>query len=179
MGWVPWQRPGFDLGLQLEKCLNEIPSIRGIVLGSHGVFTWGETSYESYINSLEVIEAASHYIEDKVAKNSSVFGGQKIKSLPDKKRKEKAAQLAPILRGLCSSENMMIGHFTDDEKVLEYINSNDLERLAPMGTSCPDHFLRTKIKPLILNLTPEQDLSDKQMVLDKISDSFEQYGEDT
>ena len=178
MGWVPWQRPGFDLGLQLEKCLNENPSIRGIVLGSHGVFTWGDTSYESYVNSLEVIEAASHYIEDKVAKNSSVFGGQKIKSLPDEKRKEKAAQLAPILRGLCSSENMMIGHFTDDEKVLEYINSNDLERLAPMGTSCPDHFLRTKIKPLILNLTPEQDLSDKQMVLDKISDSFEQYRDD-
>ena len=178
MGWVPWQRPGFDLGLQLEKCLNENPSIRGIVLGSHGVFTWGETSFESYVNSLEVIEAASHYIEDKVAKNSSVFGGQKIKSLPDEKRKEKAAQLAPILRGLCSSENMMIGHFTDDEKVLEYINSNDLEHLAPMGTSCPDHFLRTKIKPLILNLTPEQDLSDKQMVLDKISDSFEQYRDD-
>ena len=178
MGWVPWQRPGFDLGLQLEKCLNENPSIRGIVLGSHGVFTWGETSYESYVNSLEVIEAASHYIEDKVAKNSSVFGGQKIKSLPDEKRKEKAAQLAPILRGLCSSENMMIGHFTDDEKVLEYINSNDLERLAPMGTSCPDHFLRTKIKPLILSLTPDQDLSDEKMVLDKISDSFEQYRDD-
>ncbi len=178
MGWVPWQRPGFDLGLQLEKCLNENPSIRGIVLGSHGVFTWGETSYDSYVNSLEVIEAASHFIEDKVAKNSSVFGGQKIKSLPDEKRKEKAAQLAPILRGLCSSENRMIGHFTDDEKVLEYINSNDLERLAPMGTSCPDHFLRTKIKPLILNLTPEQDLSDRQMVLDKISDSFEQYRDD-
>ncbi|MGB0396263.1 MAG: bifunctional rhamnulose-1-phosphate aldolase/short-chain dehydrogenase, partial [Flavobacteriaceae bacterium] len=178
MGWVPWQRPGFDLGLQLEKCLNENPGIRGIVLGSHGVFTWGETSYESYINSLEVIEAASQYIEDKVAKNSSVFGGQKIKSLPEDKRKDKAAQLAPILRGLCSSENAMIGHFTDDDKVLEYINSKDLERLAPMGTSCPDHFLRTKIKPLILNLTPEQDLSDEQLVLDKISDSFEQYRND-
>ena len=178
MGWVPWQRPGFDLGLKLEKCLNENPSIRGIVLGSHGVFTWGETSYESYINSLEVIEAASQYIEDKVAKNSSVFGGQKIKSLPEDKRKDKASQLAPILRGLCSSENAMIGHFTDDEKVLEYINSYDLQRLAPMGTSCPDHFLRTKIKPLILNLTPEQDLSDEQMVLDKLSGSFEQYRDD-
>ena len=178
MGWVPWQRPGFDLGLKLEKCLNENPSIRGIVLGSHGVFTWGDTSYESYINSLEVIEAASQYIEDKVAKNSSVFGGQKIKSLPEDKRKDKAAQLAPILRGLCSSENAMIGHFTDDEKVLEYINSYDLERLAPMGTSCPDHFLRTKIKPLILNLTPEQDLSDEQMVLDKLSGLFEQYRDD-
>ena len=178
MGWVPWQRPGFDLGLKLEKCLNENPSIRGIVLGSHGVFTWGDTSYESYINSLEVIEAASQYIEDKVAKNSSVFGGQKIKSLPEDKRKEKAAQLAPILRGLCSSENAMIGHFTDDQKVLEYINSYDLQRLAPMGTSCPDHFLRTKIKPLILNLTPEQDISDEQMVLDKLFGSFEQYRDD-
>ncbi|MCH1453610.1 MAG: bifunctional aldolase/short-chain dehydrogenase [Flavobacteriaceae bacterium] len=178
MGWVPWQRPGFDLGLQLEACLNNNPGIRGIVLGSHGVFTWGETSYESYINSLEVIEAASQYIEDQIAKNGSVFGGQKINSLSSDQRKDKAAQLAPILRGLCSSENAMIGHFTDDDKVLEYINSKDLERLAPMGTSCPDHFLRTKIKPLILNLAPDEDLSDDQKILDKISNSFEQYRKD-
>lgn len=178
MGWVPWQRPGFDLGLQLEACLNNNPGIRGIVLGSHGVFTWGETSYESYINSLEVIEAASQYIEDQIAKNGSVFGGQKINSLSSDQRKDKAAQVAPLLRGLCSSENAMIGHFTDDEKVLEYINSNDLERLAPMGTSCPDHFLRTKIKPLILNLAPDEDLSDDQKILDKISNSFEQYRKD-
>ena len=178
MGWVPWQRPGFDLGLQLEACLNENPGIRGIVLGSHGVFTWGDTSYESYINSLEVIEAASQYIEDKIAKNGSVFGGQKIKSLTAEQRKDQAVKLAPTLRGLCSSENPMIGHFTDDEKVLEYINSNDLERLAPMGTSCPDHFLRTKIKPLILNLAPNEDLDEEQKVLDKISHSFEQYRED-
>ena len=178
MGWVPWQRPGFDLGLQLEACLNNNPGIRGIVLGSHGVFTWGETSYESYINSLEVIEAASQYIEDQIAKNGSVFGGQKINSLSSDQRKDKAAQLAPLLRGLCSSENAMIGHFTDDDKVLEYINSKDLERLAPMGTSCPDHFLRTKIKPLILNLAPDEDLSDDQKILDKISNSFEQYRKD-
>jgi len=178
MGWVPWQRPGFDLGLQLEACLNNNPGIRGIVLGSHGVFTWGETSYESYINSLEVIEAASQYIEDQIAKNGSVFGGQKINSLFSDQRKDRAAQLAPLLRGLCSSENAMIGHFTDDDKVLEYINSNDLERLAPMGTSCPDHFLRTKIKPLILNLVPDEDLSDDQKILDKISNSFEQYRKD-
>ncbi len=178
MGWVPWQRPGFDLGLQMEACLNENPGIRGIVLGSHGVFTWGDTSYESYINSLEVIEAASKYIEDKIDKNGSIFGGQKSKSLSADKRKDQAEKLAPTLRGLCSSENPMIGHFTDDEKVLEYINSNDLERLAPMGTSCPDHFLRTKIKPLILNLPPEQDLSDQRLVLEKISDSFEDYRKD-
>ncbi len=178
MGWVPWQRPGFDLGLQLEACLKKNPGIRGIVLGSHGVFTWGDTSYDSYINSLEVIEAASQYIEDQIAKNGNVFGGQKIDSFTKENRKAKAAQLAPILRGLCSSENAMIGHFIDNDKVLEYINSNDLERLAPMGTSCPDHFLRTKIKPLILNLSPEEDISDEHSVLEKISDSFEQYRKD-
>ena len=153
------------------------PVLEGLFWAVMG-FLPGERLHELYINSLEVIEAASKYIEDKIVINSSVFGGQKIKSLPEDKRKDKAAQLAPILRGLCSSENAMIGHFTDNDKVLEYINSKDLERLAPMGTSCPDHFLRTKIKPLILNLSPEQDLSDEQLVLDKISDSFEQYRND-
>ena len=178
MGWVPWQRPGFDLGLQLENCLNENPGIRGIVLGSHGVFTWGDTSYESYINSLEVIEVASQYIEDKIAKRGAVFGGQKMNSLEKTKRESQASILAPILRGLCSSEQNMIGHFTDDNKVLEFINSNDLNRLAPMGTSCPDHFLRTKIKPLILALDPEDDLMDASAVLEKITPSFEQYRKD-
>ena len=178
MGWVPWQRPGFDLGLQLENCLNKNPGIRGIVLGSHGVFTWGDTSYESYINSLEVIEVASQYIEDKISERGAVFGGQKMNSLEKIKRESQASILAPILRGLCSSEQNMIGHFTDDKKVLEFINSNDLNRLAPMGTSCPDHFLRTKIKPLILVLDPEDDLMDASAVLEKITPSFEQYRKD-
>ena len=82
MGWVPWQRPGFDLGMQLEKCLHENPGIRGIVLGGHGLFTWGDTSYESYVNSLEVIEMAAKYIAKREGKKRPVFGGQKIKSLP-------------------------------------------------------------------------------------------------
>ncbi len=175
MGWVPWQRPGFDLGLQLEKCLNDNPGIRGIVLGSHGLFTWGDTSYECYMNSLEVIEMASDYIENKIKENGSVFGGQKVESLPAEDRREKAAQLMPLLRGLCSSENRMIGHFNDSEVVLEYINSHDLERLAPMGTSCPDHFLRTKIQPLVLNLDAKEDLSATQNVIDKLKPAFEQY----
>ena len=178
MGWVPWQRPGFDLGLQLEKCLAENPGIRGIVLGSHGLFTWGETSYECYINSLEVIETASEYIENKIRENGEVFGGQKIESLPSEQRLEKAAQLMPLLRGLASSENKMIGHFTDSDAVLQYINSNDLERLAPMGTSCPDHFLRTKIKPLILNLGTSEEVEDTEEVLKKLEPSFEQYRQD-
>ena len=175
MGWVPWQRPGFDLGLQLEKCLNDNPGIRGIVLGSHGLFTWGDTSHECYMNSLEVIETASEYIEKKIAANGSVFGGQKIESLAKEERLEKAAQLMPMLRGLCSSENRMIGHFNDSDVVLEYINSNDLERLAPMGTSCPDHFLRTKIQPLVLKLDAKEDLSDTEAVLAKLRPAFEEY----
>ncbi|MEP2279284.1 bifunctional aldolase/short-chain dehydrogenase [Maribacter sp.] len=175
MGWVPWQRPGFDLGLQLEKCLHDNPGIRGIVLGSHGLFTWGDTSYECYINSLEVIEMASDYIEKRIADNGSVFGGQKIKSLAKEDRLEKAAQLMPLLRGLCSSENRMIGHFNDSDVVLEFINSHDLERLAPMGTSCPDHFLRTKIQPLVLALDPNEDLSDTTSVSAKLLPAFEEY----
>ncbi|MAN27043.1 MULTISPECIES: bifunctional aldolase/short-chain dehydrogenase [Mesonia] len=178
MGWVPWQRPGFDLGLQLEKCLNENPGIRGIVLGSHGLFTWGDTSYECYVNSLEVIEMASEYIEKKIKENGEVFGGQKIEALPAEERKEKAAELMPLLRGLASSENQMIGHFTDSDTVLQYINSNDLERLAPMGTSCPDHFLRTKIQPLILTLDPSDEVIDTEATLKKLEPSFEQYREE-
>ncbi|WP_419213616.1 bifunctional aldolase/short-chain dehydrogenase [Maribacter sp. X9] len=175
MGWVPWQRPGFDLGLQLEKCLNDNPGIRGIVLGSHGLFTWGDTSYDSYINSLEVIEMASEYIERKIKENGSVFGGQKVQSLPQEERMEKASQLMPMLRGLCSSEDRMIGHFNDSEVVLEYINSHDLERLAPMGTSCPDHFLRTKIQPLVLDLGTDADTRDTEAILKKLKPSFERY----
>lgn len=178
MGWVPWQRPGFDLGLQLEKCLNDNPGIRGIVLGSHGLFTWGETSYECYVNSLEVIEMASEYITKKIEKKGSVFGGQKIESLPKQKRLDKAAELMPVLRGLCSSENRMIGHFSDSDVVMDYINSNDLERLAPMGTSCPDHFLRTKIQPLVLPLDRDDDISDIDTVLAKIQPAFDAFRED-
>lgn len=175
MGWVPWQKPGFDLGLQLEKCLADNPGIRGIVLGSHGLFTWGDTSYECYINSLEVIETASEYITQKIQENGQVFGGQKVESLPANERKNQAAQLMPLLRGLASSENMMVGHFTDSDVVLEFINSNDLERLAPMGTSCPDHFLRTKIQPLILTLDKNEDLTNSKAILEKLNPLFEQY----
>jgi len=175
MGWVPWQRPGFDLGLQLEKCLDENPGIRGIVLGSHGLFTWGDTSYACYLNSLEIIEMASEYIAKKLKEKGSVFGGQKVQALPEKERKGKAASLMPLLRGLCSSEKRMIGHFSDSPTVLEYINSKDLEKLAPMGTSCPDHFLRTKIQPLVLDLDTDEEFSDSAAVLKKLVPEFEAY----
>jgi len=177
IGWVNWQRPGFDLGLQIKDCLEKNPGIRGIMLGSHGLFTWGDTAYDCYINSLEVIEKCATYIEENVAKNGSVFGGQKMQSLEKEQRISQAAALAPILRGYCSSKNKMIGHFTDDQKVLEFINSNDLDRLAPMGTSCPDHFLRTKISPLVLGLTPAQDLSDVASIKASIAPQFDAYRE--
>lgn len=151
IGWVPWQRPGFDLGLQLKQCLDENPGIRGIMLGSHGLFTWGDTAYESYINTLEVIEQCAEYLEKNLGKARPVFGGPRMEALPKAERLTKAAALAPVLRGLASSHQRMIGHFTDDERVLQFIHSNDLERLAPLGTSCPDHFLRTKISPLVVH----------------------------
>jgi len=175
VGWVEWQRPGFDLGLQLKACLDANPNIRGIMLGSHGLFTWGDTAYESYINTLEVIEKCSEYLEANYGKKGPVFGGAKIQSLPEAGRKKQAVALAPILRGFCSSKVQMIGHFTDDARVLEYINSNDLERLAPMGTSCPDHFLRTKISPLVLELGANDDLSDVDAIKQKLTPAFEAY----
>lgn len=177
IGWVKWQKPGFELGLMLKQCLDENPGIRGIMLGSHGLFTWGDTAYESYINTLEVIELCAQYLEDNYGKKGVTFGGSKIESLSKEERLEKAATLAPILRGFCSSQTKMIGHFTDDERVLEFINSNDMGRLAPMGTSCPDHFLRTKISPLVLNLKPEEDLNDVAAIKAKLAPAFADYRE--
>lgn len=175
IGWVDWQKPGFDLGLQLKACLDENPGIRGIMLGSHGLFTWGDTAYESYINTLEVIEICATYLEENYGKKGPVFGGQKLSSPEKTARDAQASLLAPILRGFCSSERHMVGHFTDDSRVLEFINSNDLDRLAPLGTSCPDHFLRTKISPLVLTLSPDEDLSDPARIKEKLAPAFVAY----
>lgn len=175
IGWVHWQKPGFDLGLQLKECLDKNPGIRGIMLGSHGLFTWGNTAYESYINTLEVIEICAQHLEDSYSKKGKIFGGQKIQSLAKANRLNKAAELAPVLRGFCSSERSMIGHFTDDDRILEFINSIDLDRLAPMGTSCPDHFLRTKISPLVLDLDSSDDLTNAEALKEKLAPAFETY----
>ena len=158
MAWLPWQKPGFDLGLQLSKTVEENPNLRGVILGGHGLFTWGDTSYDSYMNTLEVIEMASEYLEANYGKKSPVFGGAKLESKPAEERKLAAAEIMPTLRGLASSYRLMVGHFTDDARVLEYVNSNDLERLAQKGTSCPDHFLRTKIRPMVLTGTTKESI---------------------
>ena len=175
IGWVEWQRPGFDLGLKLKQCLDENPGIRGIVLGSHGLFTWGDTAYESYLNTLAVVDQCADYLQRNIGKPKVIFGGAKRKSLPKIDRFKQASLVAPVLRGFCSSQMKMIGHFTDDERVLEFINSNDLDRLAPLGTSCPDHFLRTKIRPLVLTLDPEEDLTNSIVVKEKLSILFQTY----
>ncbi len=182
IGWVDWQRPGFDLGLQLLDCLEENAAkgvaLRGIMLGSHGLFTWGTTAYESYINTLEVIERCADYLEKNEGKKRPVFGGVKRESLEKPIRIKQAASLAPLLRGCCSDgaqKNFMIGHFTDDERVLQFINSHDLERLAPLGTSCPDHFLRTKISPLVLPIAADADVNNVAEIRNLLAPAFEAY----
>ena len=175
IGWVEWQRPGFDLGLKLKKCLDENPGIRGIMLGSHGLFTWGDTAYESYVNTLEVIETCAGHVEENYGKKRPVFGGAQRQPLKKEARLQQGAMLAPVLRGLCSSQVRMLGHFTDDERVLEFINSKDLGRLAPMGTSCPDHFLRTKISPLVLDIAADEDLTNFKSVRERLTPLFESY----
>jgi rhamnulose-1-phosphate aldolase/alcohol dehydrogenase len=175
IGWVEWQRPGFDLGLKMDECLQQNPGIRGIMLGSHGLFTWGDTAYESYINTLEVIEKCAEYLEENYGKTRPVFGGSKLESLDKDARLKQAATLAPVLRGFCSNNTSMVGHFSDDDRVLEFINSNDLDRLAPLGTSCPDHFLRTKISPLVLDLKPDEDVSDTAAIQEKLAPAYEAY----
>ncbi len=175
IGWVDWQRPGFDLGLKLAQCVHENPGINGIMLGSHGLFTWGDTAFNCYVNSLEVIEKCAEYLNQNFGKKRPVFGGQKIQSAEKAARMKQAATIAPVLRGLCSASSPKVGHFTDDDSVLEFINSKDKERLAPMGTSCPDHFLRTKISPLVLELKTGEDLSDAKAVKSKLAPAFDSY----
>lgn len=177
IGWVAWQRPGFDLGLKLKRCLDNNPGISGIMLGSHGLFTWGDTAHECYVNTLNVIEKCAEFIESNIGQKKPLFGGRKIQSLPKAERDKRAYQLSPILRGLSSTNNRMVGHFSDDDRVLEFINSNDLAQLAPMGTSCPDHFLRTKISPLILDLKPDEDLTNAGDIKLKLLPQFVAYRE--
>lgn len=177
MGWLPWQKPGFDLGLQLEKIVADNPGLRGVILGGHGLFTWGDTSYESYLNTLEVIEQAATYLEAHYGKKSPVFGGVKRAQIADAgQRRQQAAAVLPVLRGLASGHRRMLGHYTDDARVLEFVNSNDLARLAAKGTSCPDHFLRTKIRPLVLDADTMQ--GDSVSVKKYLEGCFEAYRQD-
>ena len=170
--WTPWQRPGFDLGLQLQKIVQENPQAKGIILGQHGLINWAATDEECYYLSLTLIEKAACYLADN-DKGAKTFGGAKYQSLPEIERREKLAGILPWLRGKVSQERRFIGTWQDDEATLDFVNSRDAERLAELGTSCPDHFLRTKIKPLYVDWDPSVGtLEDLKKTLEKGLESY-------
>ena len=146
IGWLPWQRPGYDLGLKLEAAAQD-KNLVGLILGGHGLFTWADTAKDCYQTTLEIINQCSTWLQ---THDKAAFGGAKITALPKESRTELATRLLPIIRGKISNLEAKIGHFSDDPAVLEFVCSADLMRLAELGTSCPDHFLRTKIAPLVL-----------------------------
>jgi rhamnulose-1-phosphate aldolase/alcohol dehydrogenase len=153
IGWLPWKRPGFELGLWLEKFCQENPKAKGVVLESHGLFTWGDTPKECYETTIETINKAIAWFE-KETEGKPAFGGEAVMSLTAKERRAVAARLMPKIRGLISQGSYKLGHFDDSDAVLEFVNSNNLRPLAALGTSCPDHFLRTKIRPLVIEFDP-------------------------
>ncbi|RME00497.1 MAG: bifunctional rhamnulose-1-phosphate aldolase/short-chain dehydrogenase [Calditrichaeota bacterium] len=157
LGWLPWQRPGFDLALKIEKECQRNPQAVGLILGGHGLFTWADEAKACYYTTLQIIEEASEYIENKIARAGKVFGGIAIPALPRERRKDFAAQIMPFIRGQVSQFERKVGYFTDSEVVLQFVNSSEAKKLAEKGTSCPDHFLRTKIRPLLLNWDPQKD----------------------
>ena len=153
MGWIGWQRPGFDLGLKLEEIAKSNPDLKGIILAGHGLFTWGDTSRDCYETTLAILQRAADWL---AANNKAeAFGGVKHpQSLDDGQRRQVAARLMPLLRGKITGNQGKVGHFNDAPEVLQFVNANQLEELAALGTSCPDHFLRTKICPLVVNFDP-------------------------
>ncbi|OAN39176.1 bifunctional rhamnulose-1-phosphate aldolase/short-chain dehydrogenase [Microbacterium sp. H83] len=150
--WVPWRRPGFQLGLDIAEIKAKNPQAIGCILGGHGITAWGDTSEESEQNSLWIIDTAAAYIE--ANGKADPFGGVRagFEALPEAERRERAAALAGTIRGIASTDKPMVGHFTDSDVVLDFLASERAPELAALGTSCPDHFLRTKVKPLILDL---------------------------
>ena len=152
LGWLPWQRPGYDLGLKLEALSSSQPQLKGIILEGHGLFTWGDTAKSCYEVTLDIIKRAEAWLNANTRQPS--FGGQKVASLPAEERAAFAAKLMPLLRGKISKTEYKLGDFNDSAAVLEFVNSNDLEPLAALGTSCPDHFLRTKIRPYVVAFDP-------------------------
>lgn len=156
--WVPWRRPGFQLGLDIAALKDKNPQAVGVILGGHGITAWGDSSAECEKNSLWIIRTAEKHIKQHGRKNPF---GKRVKAhtpLPPAKRRQRAAELAPLLRGLASTDRRMVGHFTDDAVVLEFVQSEKLMSLAKLGTSCPDHFLRTKVRPMVLDVTPDTPL---------------------
>ncbi|MBF4460762.1 bifunctional aldolase/short-chain dehydrogenase [Pseudoclavibacter sp. VKM Ac-2867] len=170
--WVPWRRPGFQLGLDIANIKDENPQAIGCILGGHGITAWGDTSEESERNSLWIIETASAYID--AHGKADPFGGvvSGFEALPADERRARAAALTPSIRAVASHDAPMIGHFTDDERVLDFLASEKLTELAALGTSCPDHFLRTKVKPLVLDLPTTATVEEQRARLEELHAAY-------
>ena len=158
VAWVPWRRPGFQLGLDIAAIKAANPGAIGVILGGHGITAWGDTSEECEARSLEIIAAAQRFIDERGTPDP--FGAAVVEPLPQSARRARAAALAPVIRGLASTDKPQLGHFTDHPAVLEFAGSEKLAELAALGTSCPDHFLRTKVRPLVLDVAPDAPLDE-------------------
>jgi len=153
LGWLGWKRPGFHLGLRLEEIAKSNTDLKGAILAGHGLFTWGDTSKECYETTLAILQRAADWLAEN--NKAEAFGGPKhSQSLDEKQRRQVAARLMPLLRGKITGDQSKVGHFNDTPEILQFVNANQLEELAALGTSCPDHFLRTKICPLVVNFDP-------------------------
>ncbi|MBQ0927626.1 bifunctional aldolase/short-chain dehydrogenase [Saccharopolyspora endophytica] len=175
VAWVPWRRPGFQLGLDIAAIKEANPSAIGVVLGGHGITAWGATSEECARNSLHIIRTAEKFIAERG--RPEPFGPviEGFEPLPEEQRRRRAAELAPVIRGLASTDRPQVGHFDDAPEVLEFLARENHPRLAALGTSCPDHFLRTKVRPLVLDLGPDADLDE---VVARLKELHERYRED-
>jgi len=179
MAYVKWMRPGFELGLAMQQIAKKHPKVRAIMMGQHGFISWADDDKKCYGDTLGFIERAAAYIEGKYAEKGgdrTAFGGAKYQTLPAEKRRDNFAAILPALRGLVSSEKRFVGTVQDDDKILRFVNSKDAARLAELGTSCPDHFLRTKIKPLYVNWNPQQE--DLATLREKLATGIERYRKD-
>lgn len=170
--WVPWRRPGFQLGLDIAEIKEKNPQARGCILGGHGITAWGDTSEEAEANSLWIIETASSYIAEH--SKAEPFGPalEGYAALPEDERRAKAAALAPTIRGIASADRPMVGHFTDADVVLDFLAHAEHPRLGGLGTSCPDHFLRTKVKPLVLDLPASASVEESIARLQELAVSY-------
>ena len=173
--WVDWRRPGFQLGLDIAKVQKQNPKAIGCILGGHGITSWGKTSAEAEKNSLEIIKTAEQYIAKNGKKNPFGADVTKFKALKPAARIARAAELAPFIRGLASHDKPQVGHFNDSAAVLEFMSKSKLKALAALGTSCPDHFLRTKVKPMVLDTAPDAPI---EKVKERLTELHEEYRAD-
>jgi rhamnulose-1-phosphate aldolase/alcohol dehydrogenase len=175
VGWVPWQRPGFDLGLVMREELKKNPNLKGLIMGQHGLINWANDDKACYELTLALVERAARYIEQH-DKGQKTFGGQEYEALGETERHRILIQLLPKLRGMVSQKNRFIGTVHATESVLQFVNSADAPRLAEIGTSCPDHFLRTKIKPLYVDWNPQKE--SLESLLEKLEAGLVRYQND-